>query len=319
MALRRLQQLEKGLLRQPEKADKYQKIIDGYLDQGFARRLPEEELLKYHPRRWYLPHHGVTNPHKPGKLRLVFDAAASSQGTSLNSELLVGPDMLLSLPGVLLRFREEAVAIVGDIEKMYHQVRVIPDDQPALSFFWRNLDLTKPPDAYNMTVTIFGARCSPASANYVLCKTAMDHQEDTVISRKAATAVQRNVYMDDLLRTEKTVADAIALRSEVTKLVSRGGFRLTKWRSNSEEVVLDVPEEERAGMDGPTENVLGCPWNSVEDTLGVRCVEVETSQHITKRRVVAIVARLFDPMGLVAPYSLQAKLLVQRLWAQGLG
>ena len=52
----------------------------------------------------------------------MFDAAATYRGTSLNSELLTGPDMLLSLPGVLLRFREEAVAIVGDVEKMYHQV-----------------------------------------------------------------------------------------------------------------------------------------------------------------------------------------------------
>ena len=320
MAFRRLQQLERGLLRQPVKADQYQKIIDDYLDRGFARRVPDEELLNYHPRRWYLPHHGVTNPNKPGKLRLVFDAAASFQGTSLNNELLAGPDMLLSLPGVLLRFREDAVAIVGDIEKMYHQVRVIPDDQPALSFLWRDLDLEKPPESFNMTVTIFGARCSPASANYVLCKTAADHQEDTTISRKAAAAIQRNVYMDDLLRTEKTVADAKAMRREVTKLASKGGFKLTKWRSNSTEVLCDVPENERAceGTERPVENVLGCPWNPVEDTLGVRAFGVEATQQVTKRYVVATVARLFDPLGLAAPYSLQAKLLVQRLWAQGL-
>ena len=321
MAFHRLQQLERGLLRQPEKAKQYQEIIEGYLDQGFAKRITEEEIMRNHPRRWYLPLHGVSNPDKPGKLRLVFDAAATCRGTSLNSELLAGPDMLLSLPGVLLRFREESVAIVGDIEKMYHQVRVIPDDQPSLSFLWRDLNPQKPPEAYSMTVMIFGAKCSPASANYVLRKTASDHHDDTVISRKAMTAVHHNVYMDDLLSTEKTVENAKAMRREVTKLVSKGGFRLTKWRTNSEEVMLDIPEEERAtqGMERPTENVLGCPWNPVEDTLGIHVIQVDSTRPVTKRQVVATIARLFDPLGLAAPFTLQAKLLVQRLWANGLG
>ena len=321
MAVKRLQQLEKGLLRQPEKAKQYQKIIDGYLDLGYAKKITGEELMRYHPRRWYLPHHGVTNPHKPGKLRLVFDAAATYRGISLNSELLSGPDLLLSLPGVLLRFREEAVAIVGDVEKMYHQVRMLPDDQPSLSFLWRDLKPDITPETYNMTVMIFGTRCSPASANYVLRKTAADHQEDTTVSQKAVTTIRQNVYMDDLLRSEKTVADAKEIRREVTGLVAKGGFRLTKWQSNSEEVVLDIPESERAcqGAERTTENVLGCPWNPLEDTLGIRVIKADNARHATKRRVVSTVARLFDPLGMASPFTLQAKLLVQRLWSQGIG
>ena len=319
MALKRLENLEKGLLRQPEKASKYQSIIQGYLEAGFARKLTSEEVIKYRPRRWFLPHHGISNPNKPGKLRLVFDAAASCGGSSLNSELLTGPDMLLSLPGVLLRFREESIALVGDVEQMYHQVRVISDDQASLSFLWRDFQQDRLPDTYNMEVTIFGAKCSPASANYVLRKTASDHEEDSDASRRAAVAVCQNFYMDDFLKTEKSVEDAKAMRREVTALVAKGGFRLTKWRSNSEEVLLDVPESERAceGTLRPTENVLGCPWNPVSDTLSVRTFDV--GPVCTKRGVVRAVARLFDPLGIAAPYTLQAKLLVQTLWAKGYG
>ena len=316
LAVKRLESLEKGLARNPEKLKRYQQIIEGYLDLGFARKLTSDELVQFSPRRWYLPHHGVSNPNKPGKLRLVFDAAASCGGTSLNSELLTGPDMLLRLPGVLLRFREESIALVGDIEQMYHQVRVISEDQAALSFLWRDMQRDRVPDTYNMQVTIFGAKCSPASANFALRKTASDHEEESDVSKRAADAVRRNFYMDDFLKTEKSVEDAKAVRKEVTALVAKGGFRLTKWRSNSDEVLMDIPEKERAyeGTLRKTENVLGCPWNPEIDTIGIRSVEAGPVS--TKRGVVQAVARLFDPLGLAAPYTLQAKLLVQKLWAK---
>ena len=319
MAVQRLQGLERALLRQPVKATRYQAIIQSYLDLGFARKLTSEELVQYHPRRWFLPHHPVSNPNKPGKLRLVFDAAASFRGTSLNSELLSGPDMLLSLPGVLLRFREERVALVGDIEQMYHQVRVIAEDQASLSFLWREMHQEKPPDTYTMLVTIFGAKCSPASANYVLRRTAVEHATGSDVCTRALDAVHRNFYMDDFLKSEKSVEAAKAIRREVTDLVSKGGFRLTKWRSSSEEVLLDIPEEERAhgGTLRKTESVLGCPWNPTADSLGVRAINAGSV--FSKRGVLRAVARLFDPLGLAAPFTLRAKLLVQKLWSNGYG
>ena len=318
-AVKRLESLERGLLRQPDKAVQYHSIIQGYLDSGFARKLTSEESAQRSPRRWFLPHHGVSNPNKPGKLRLVFDAAASCRGVSLNSELLSGPDMLLSLPGVLLRFREETIALVGDIEQMYHQVRVIPEDQASLSFLWRNMEQERPPDTYNMLVTIFGAKCSPASANYALRRTAADHTMEPGVTTRAVEAVSRNFYMDDFLKSERSVDDAKAVRQEVTELVARGGFRLTKWRSNSREVLQDIPEPECApeSTQMKTESVLGCPWNPEVDRLGIRSVEAGTVY--TKRGVVRTVARLFDPLGLAAPYTLRAKILVQKLWAMDYG
>ena len=69
-----------------------------------------------------------------------------------------GPDIMNSLFGVLLRFREEAVAIVGDIRKMYHMVQISYLDQHVHRFLWRNLDMSKSPDVYVMTTVSFGDR-----------------------------------------------------------------------------------------------------------------------------------------------------------------
>ena len=89
------------------------------------------------------------------------DAAAKCDGVSgLNDKLYTGPDLLNSLVGVLLRFREQRVGLAADIEAMFHQVRIIEEDQPALRFLWRNLELEHPPDVYQMLVMIFGAASS---------------------------------------------------------------------------------------------------------------------------------------------------------------
>lgn len=75
------------------------------------------------PRRWYLPHFGVRSVNKPAKVRIVFDAAAKSDGVSLNYQLHSGPDLFQSLPGVLLRFRLYEIAVKADIADVYMRVK----------------------------------------------------------------------------------------------------------------------------------------------------------------------------------------------------
>lgn len=93
------------------------------------------ELERCDGRLWYIPHHGVYHP-KKHKIRVVFDCGASFQGASLNSMLLPGPDLTSSLVSVLVRFRLEPVAMMADIESMFHQVRVHPEDCDVLRFLW---------------------------------------------------------------------------------------------------------------------------------------------------------------------------------------
>ncbi|XP_075257544.1 uncharacterized protein LOC142349699 [Convolutriloba macropyga] len=84
---------------------------------------------------WYLPHHPVTNPNKPGKVRRVANTASMFRGESLISKPLSGPDLLNNLVGVLLRFREHPVNVLSDIEGMFIQIAVRQEDQSAPHFF----------------------------------------------------------------------------------------------------------------------------------------------------------------------------------------
>ena len=100
-ALKRLYSLEKKLDANPEYAALYYSEINRFIQNRYAEKVDDVERSRI----WFLPHFGVTNPTKPGKLRLVFDAAAKISGISLNDQLDAGIDLLQSLPGVLLRFR----------------------------------------------------------------------------------------------------------------------------------------------------------------------------------------------------------------------
>ena len=125
VAEKRLHLLEKRLENDPELNAKYRQTIDDDLQKGYIKKLSERESSEPTTCAWYLPHHQVLHPHKPGKLRQVSDAAAKYQGTSLNDHLSSGPDLLNSLVGILMRFRQELIVMSADIEAMFNQVAVL--------------------------------------------------------------------------------------------------------------------------------------------------------------------------------------------------
>ena len=127
MAEHRLNLLKRRLARDSTTHEKYKCFMEDPIEKGHARPEPREEPNPP-AARWYLPHHPVYHPQKPGKLRVVFDCAAKWRGTLLNDQPLQGPDLTQSLVGVLSRFRQERVALMSDVEAMFHQVRVRPCD-----------------------------------------------------------------------------------------------------------------------------------------------------------------------------------------------
>ena len=180
MARQRLESLRRRLTQSgnEEMAIKYREVMDSYISIGFARNLSEKELAKDSNTQWYLQHHPVTSPTKPGKVRIGFDAAAEYEGTSLNKNLLIGPDMTDSLVSVLLRFRQGTIGIAADIEGMFHQIRVREEDQDSLRFLWWTNSYEDPPDVYVMQVHIIGAAPSPCVANSTLRRVADDNAEN---------------------------------------------------------------------------------------------------------------------------------------------
>ena len=173
---------------------KYSGVMDKYLTEGASRPVPDDEVPVLKP-LWYLPHHAVWHSRKPEELRVVFDCASRSGGTSLNEQLLRCPENT-TLIGVILRFRVDDVAVTADIKRMFHQVFVAPEDGGALCYlWWPNGDLSKGPKTYQMLVHIFGAKSSPSVAGYALRKTAKDNEKD--FSQEAVDAVLKDFYVDD--------------------------------------------------------------------------------------------------------------------------
>ncbi|KAK3741782.1 hypothetical protein QZH41_001556 [Actinostola sp. cb2023] len=156
---------------------KYKDFMDNLLSKNHARKLSSEDLAQT-AEAWYLPHHPVFHPQKPGKVRVVFDCSAKYRGSSLNDQLLQGPDLTNTLIGVLTRFRQEQVAFMSDIEAMFYQVRVRPSDCKYLRFlWWPDGNMEREPQEYQMSVHLFGGASSPSCANYALKKTAEDNKD----------------------------------------------------------------------------------------------------------------------------------------------
>ena len=237
-ALKRWMLLQKRLRRDSSTFQSMNQMIKGYLevDPPYARKMTREEAGKSSSTTWYLPIHPVVNPNKPGKVRVVNDAAAVFGNESLNSNLVSGPDLLSSLAGVLLRFRVGAVAIAADVEAMFHQVRVSPEDADSLRFYWKeDIFSDDPPETLQMLVHIFGAKSSPSCANYALKRIARDNQDN--FPAETFETVLKNFYVDDLLKSVHSVDAATELATNLISMLKGSGFKLTKFLSNCQEVL----------------------------------------------------------------------------------
>ncbi|XP_045122646.1 uncharacterized protein LOC123511097 [Portunus trituberculatus] len=134
LAERRLIELRRRLMRDPALCLRYQREMKRLVDEGHAERALHLDSPPAAGTVWYLPHHPVLNHKKPEKVRIVFDCAATYMSTSLNDQVMQRPDLNNDLMGVLLRFRQDRVAIMADIEAMFHQVLVPREHRDALRF-----------------------------------------------------------------------------------------------------------------------------------------------------------------------------------------
>lgn len=110
--------------------------MNNILQKGYARRVPGDCPKPEEGKVSHLPHHRVYHAKKPDKIRVVFDCSARFRGTSLNDQLLHGPDLTNSLIGVLTRIRENQAVFMADIESMFYQVRVQEKRGNFLRFLW---------------------------------------------------------------------------------------------------------------------------------------------------------------------------------------
>ena len=176
----------------------------------------------------------------------MFHEATKYKGKSLNKELFAGPDLLNSLVGVLPLFRNHKIALVGNMEAMFHQVRVKPSDRYAFGFLWADSPFKDPTkvDTYQMLIHVFGETDSLCCATFAVKCVSRDNKEKC--SRVVSESILKSFYADDLLKSVITIEEAVNLAKEMTDVMRRGGFRVTKFISNDKNVMNSIPVAEKA-------------------------------------------------------------------------
>ncbi|XP_055622791.1 uncharacterized protein LOC129766295 [Toxorhynchites rutilus septentrionalis] len=327
MALRRHRSLEKRMAKDQRLAEVLQKKIADYTTKGYIHKLSNDEVKQHCSETWFLPVFPVTNPNKPEKVRIVWDATAKVHGKSLNSVLLKGPDLLSSLFEILLRFRIHPVAVTADIREMFHQVLIREEDQRYQCFFWT--DEQGNLAVYKMKVMTFGACCSPSSAQYVKNINAERFKSEYPAAYEAIT---KSHYVDDLLISVASEDEAIQIAKDVRHVHAQSGFEIRNWISNSRRVMSALQEvnmEEKCldlSSELSTEKVLGMWWNTTSDAFTYKIgwtrfdgALLNGQRRPTKREVLRILMSIFDPLGLIAHFLAYLKALLQDIWRSRIG
>ncbi|XP_073831625.1 uncharacterized protein [Musca autumnalis] len=304
---------------------KVTKEFNNLIEKGYARKLNEDEIGGSESRVWYLPIFITCNPNKPDRARLVWDAAAKTNGVSLNDFLLAGPDLLTSLLDILLTFRVGKVAICGDIAEMFHQIRIRNEDYHAQRFLWWN-EGEPEPGHYVMEALTFGLNAAPCIAHFIRNKNA-DRFEGKY--PRAVEAIKKYHYVDDLIDSVDDEEDAKRLADQISQIHASAGFKIRNWSSNSQ-AVLDHLHENKSSTQNPrelgcTEKILGVHWDPSKDVfqyifkfpkLERRILDQEIIP--TKREVLKVLMSIYDPLGFASLYTIDLKILFQEIWRSGI-
>ncbi|XP_029348389.1 uncharacterized protein LOC115034949 [Acyrthosiphon pisum] len=281
--------LERRLQNDEKLKKDYITFMSEYETLGHMELVKNEEKLG---ETCYLPHHAVKNENsKTTKLRVVFDASCKTEsGYSLNDTLLKGPVIQDELLYIISRFRTHKFVLTADIQKMYRQVLVTKQDSEKQRILWR-ADPSLPIQIYRLTTLTYGT--VPASFLATACLRKISELESSYV--KACEAIRNDFYMDDFLSGAETKEEAIKLRDEVILIMKKAGMTLRKWSSNEPSIVSCMSEKENANEcifeEESITKILGLYWNADAETPAI-----------------------FDPLGLVGPIIVQAKLIIQSLW-----
>ncbi|XP_055680362.1 uncharacterized protein LOC129788386 [Lutzomyia longipalpis] len=259
---------------------------------------------------YYMPHHGVLKESSATtKWRMVYNASAkTSTGYSLNDLLRIGPVVQPDLIRILLGFRQHQYAMTADISKMYPQLMMHPIHLKYQQFVWRD-DKSQPIQDFRFTRVCFGVASSPFLATRALLQLANEHQDTHPL---AAEALRKAFYVDDCILSVETLSKALEVQSQLIDLLKRGGFLLTKWTANHPSLQpTDSNETDAVHITDPTTSALGLMWYSNADTFTFQSPISMDEENKTKREILSAIARLFDPLGLIGPVVIEAKILMQ--------
>ncbi|XP_018347285.1 PREDICTED: uncharacterized protein LOC108751546 [Trachymyrmex septentrionalis] len=313
-AQRCLLSLEKRLSSRPDERESYMQFLAEYEELGHMRLAPARER---NSPCVYLPHHSIVKASSSTtKTRIVFNASAvSTNGRSLNELQMTGPKLQSDLSLVHTQWRAHRFVYSADIAKMYRQILIDTRDIDLQRILWRR----SPAEAineYQLRTVTYGTASAPFLALRVLKQLADDEGGSFPLGRRALLT---SMYIDDALFGADSVPQIRLIRDQLVALLNRGHFELRKWASNAPELLCDIDPHNHGLAVGKTieiddsVKILGITWLPALDCYRFVVARQEIPVP-TKRKVLSVISRLFDPLGFLSPVIILAKIFMQTLW-----
>ena len=286
---------------------------------------------------YFLPHHGVIRQDKETtKLRIVFDGSAKAKGySSLNECLDKGPNLTPHVFNTLVKFRVHRVRLVADIEKAFHQIVIEESDRNLLRFLWfKNIKDEQPEIVqYRFRRLVFGLTSSPAILNAVIQKHLSYYRES---EPQIMQLLAESFYVDDFVGGANDVEGGYKVFQTSRRVMKEGGFNLRKWHTNNmvlqekmssdltnvqcKPAVVNTDSKDKGEVAEPKETkVLGLNWRVATDEIYFDFTDLIAyfqTLPATKRSVLQFSAKIFDPLGVLSPFTTQQKILFQSLCIQ---
>lgn len=325
IAEKRLKSLENRLNTNINLKMKYTEVIEEYIGLKHIEVIPENEINRENA--IYLPHHAVIKEDKTTtKVRVVFDASCKGKNNlSLNNQLLVGPTIQPELRHIIMQWRMAPICLSADIVKMYRQVKTDERDNDYQRILWRK-NSNENIQHYRLTRVTFGTASAPYLAVKALQQVARDHNDEYPV---AAQNTLNNFYVDDLMTGVQSVPEGIVVFTEMNELLKKAGFELQKWNTNNNDLmeIMKGKGMDKVGAKGrdmeikedELMKIMGLTFNRTEDNFRFVVNLPTLLEPVTKRKILSDIARLYDPLGWVAPSLILAKILIQKLWLAGIG
>ena len=341
LSSKRLQGLLRRLRQDPDIMREYDSIIKSQQQQGIVEEV-DQASSGVSGRVHYLPHHAVVRKDKETtKVRIVYDASAKTTGCSLNECLHKGPKFNQKILDLLLRFRTYRIAVTADIEKAFLMISVAKEDRDVLRFLWVTDVTSDSPQVQVLRFcrVVFGVSSSP----FLLNATVQHHLNQYATSHSELVGcLSRSMYVDDVVSGAQDELQAEKLYLKSKEILKEGGFNFRKFVTNSDVLQQridahdEVHEQQRPpplvvhseetyststlgaaqSVQSGEQKVLGVRWNVAKDQLCFGFTDIAhhaASLEPTKRNVVSIVGRFYDPVGFLAPVAINFKILFQEL------
>ena len=317
----------------------YVDSVQEYLDADIVEEVVDPNADNPHRTDvYYLAHRIITDTSRiTTKFRLVWDAgAAAPNGKSLNHYIYTGPKLQTDIVGILMRLRSRPITLFSDVSKMFLNVKVKGKHKDFLRFLYKNpFDNNASTQLYRFKTLVMGVVDSPFQALTVLQKLVqrkLDDSKSSTFEKHVCREMLRNFYMDDCTLSCSNEEEAIKMRKAIQKILAEGTFIIRKWISNSQKVLKTIPDELKAPVrkmqlfasheDDESEEIisdtckqLGYRYDPEEDEF-----LFDTYGHITKTNtndmtsVASLLAKIYDPLGFLSPFILQARKLLKPMY-----